>query len=55
MVLILFMCYFLIEALRVGSSTWLSFWTDKTSSMRYSAGFYNLIYSLLSLGQVCDR
>lgn len=51
-VLILFMCYFLIEALRVGSSTWLSFWTDKTSSMRYSAGFYNLIYSLLSLGQV---
>lgn len=52
MVLILFMCYFLIEALRVGSSTWLSFWTDQSSSTRYSAGFYNLIYSLLSLGQV---
>ncbi|XP_060179357.1 ABC transporter C family member 2-like [Lycium barbarum] len=51
-VLILFMCYFLIEALRVGSSTWLSFWTDQSSSTRYSAGFYNLIYSLLSLGQV---
>ncbi|KAH0649152.1 hypothetical protein KY290_035112 [Solanum tuberosum] len=51
-VLVLFMCYFLIEALRVGSSTWLSFWTDQSSSTRYSAGFYNLIYSLLSLGQV---
>ncbi|KAK6781531.1 hypothetical protein RDI58_019327 [Solanum bulbocastanum] len=51
-VLVLFMCYFLTEALRVGSSTWLSFWTDQSSSTRYSAGFYNLIYSLLSLGQV---
>ncbi|OIS99286.1 PREDICTED: ABC transporter C family member 2-like [Nicotiana attenuata] len=51
-VVILFLCYFLIEALRVGSSTWLSFWTDQSSSTRYSAGFYNLIYSLLSLGQV---
>ncbi|KAH0643644.1 hypothetical protein KY289_034618 [Solanum tuberosum] len=51
-VIVLFMCYFLIEALRVGSSTWLSFWTDQSSSTRYSAGFYNLIYSLLSLGQV---
>ncbi|PHU29058.1 ABC transporter C family member 2 [Capsicum chinense] len=51
-VIILFVCYFLIEALRVGSSTWLSFWTDQSSSTRYSAGFYNLIYSLLSLGQV---
>lgn len=51
-VVILFLCYFLIEALRVGSSTWLSFWTDQSSSTRYTAGFYNLIYSLLSLGQV---
>ncbi|CAN4101608.1 unnamed protein product [Withania somnifera] len=51
-VLILFMCYVLIESFRIGSSTWLSLWTDQSSSTRYSAGFYNLIYALLSFCQV---
>lgn len=51
-VLILFMSYVLIESFRVGSSTWLSAWTDQSSSTRYSAGFYNLIYALLSFCQV---
>ncbi|KAL8091087.1 hypothetical protein AgCh_040262 [Apium graveolens] len=51
-VMILFMCYVLTEVLRVTSSTWLSVWTDTSSPKRHGPGFYNLIYSLLSLGQV---
>ncbi|XP_019190633.1 PREDICTED: ABC transporter C family member 2-like isoform X2 [Ipomoea nil] len=51
-VMILLMCYVSTESLRIGSSTWLSFWTDGSSSMRYSSTFYNLIYAVLSFGQV---
>ncbi|RWR88755.1 ABC transporter C family member 2 [Cinnamomum micranthum f. kanehirae] len=51
-VMILFTCYISTEVLRVSSSTWLSVWTDQSSSKRYGAGFYNLIYALLSCGQV---
>ncbi|RAL50240.1 hypothetical protein DM860_007914 [Cuscuta australis] len=51
-VMILLMCYVSTESLRIGSSTWLSFWTDESSSMRYSATFYNMIYAVLSFGQV---
>nr|GMD83307.1 ABC transporter C family member 2-like [Ipomoea batatas] len=51
-VLILLMCYVSTEVLRVASSMWLSFWTDESSSTRYSSGFYNLIYSVLSFAQV---
>ncbi|XP_058199762.1 ABC transporter C family member 2-like [Rhododendron vialii] len=51
-VMLLFLCYVLTEVLRVSSSTWLSTWTDQSSSKRYGPGFYNLIYALLSFGQV---
>lgn len=51
-VMILFFCYVLTEALRVSSSTWLSIWTDQSLPKDHGAGFYNLIYALLSLGQV---
>ncbi|THU71177.1 hypothetical protein C4D60_Mb08t32790 [Musa balbisiana] len=51
-VLILFSCYALTEVLRVSSSTWLSVWTDQSSPKSHGAGFYNLIYSVLSSGQV---
>uniref|UniRef100_A0A5B6ZCD8 ABC-type xenobiotic transporter n=1 Tax=Davidia involucrata TaxID=16924 RepID=A0A5B6ZCD8_DAVIN len=51
-VMILFMCYILTEVLRVLSSTWLSVWTKQSSSKSYGPGFYNLIYALLSFGQV---
>ncbi|XP_059668430.1 ABC transporter C family member 2-like [Cornus florida] len=51
-VMILFTCYVLTEVLRVSGSTWLSLWTDQSSSKRYGNGFYNLIYALLSFGQV---
>lgn len=51
-VMILFFCYVLTETLRVSSSTWLSVWTDESSSKSHGAGFYNLIYALLSFGQV---
>lgn len=51
-VLILFLCYVLTEALRISSSTWLSFWTDQGSSKIYAPFFYNLVYALLSFGQV---
>ncbi|THG13789.1 hypothetical protein TEA_001790 [Camellia sinensis var. sinensis] len=51
-VMILFTCYVLTEVLRISSSTWLSTWTDQSSSTRYGPGFYNLIYALLSFGQV---
>ncbi|CAI9089677.1 OLC1v1024296C2 [Oldenlandia corymbosa var. corymbosa] len=53
-VMILFSCYVLTEVLRISSSTWLSYWTDQSSSQAaYGPLFYNLVYSLLSLGQVC--
>ncbi|KAI3455947.1 hypothetical protein Pfo_012610 [Paulownia fortunei] len=53
-VMILFMCYVLTEVLRVSSSTWLSYWTNQssTSHRRHGPIFYNLVYSLLSFGQV---
>ncbi|WOK94771.1 ABC transporter C family member 2 [Canna indica] len=51
-VLILFSCYALTEILRVSSSTWLSVWTDQSSTKNYGPGFYNLIYAVLSFGQV---
>ncbi|KAL6198463.1 hypothetical protein ACLB2K_028252 [Fragaria x ananassa] len=51
-VMVLFTCYTLTEVLRVSSSTWLSFWTDQSSSKSYAPGFYILIYAILSLGQV---
>ncbi|EPS73599.1 hypothetical protein M569_01152, partial [Genlisea aurea] len=51
-VMILFACYVLTEILRVSSSTWLSAWTKRSSTMSYSSGFYILVYALLSFGQV---
>ncbi|XP_057494162.1 ABC transporter C family member 2-like isoform X1 [Actinidia eriantha] len=51
-VMILFACYVLTEVLRVTSSTWLSEWTDQSSSKPHEPGFYNLIYALLSIGQI---
>ncbi|KAK9267310.1 hypothetical protein L1049_009733 [Liquidambar formosana] len=53
-VMILFMCYFLTEGLRVSSSTWLSYWTDQSSFKSYGPGYYNMIYALLSFGQVLE-
>ncbi|XP_073003248.1 ABC transporter C family member 2-like [Typha latifolia] len=51
-VCIFFFCYALTEVLRMSSSTWLSVWTDQSSPKSYSSGFYYLIYSALSFGQV---
>ncbi|KAJ6796498.1 ABC transporter C family member 2-like [Iris pallida] len=51
-VIILLSCYVLTEVLRVSSSTWLSTWTDQSSPKSHGPGFYNLIYVLLSFGQV---
>ncbi|GAB4840687.1 Canalicular multispecific organic anion transporter 1, variant 2 [Ancistrocladus abbreviatus] len=51
-VAILMICYLLTEIFRVSSSTWLSVWTDKSSSKSYKLGSYILIYSLLGTGQV---
>ncbi|KAL8033739.1 hypothetical protein ABFX02_13G178200 [Erythranthe guttata] len=52
-VMILFMCYITTEVLRVSSSTWLSYWTDQSSSSDiHGPIFYNSVYSLLSFGQV---
>ncbi|XP_074570778.1 ABC transporter C family member 2-like isoform X2 [Curcuma longa] len=51
-VMIMLSCYALIEVLRVSSSTWLSVWTDQSSPKDHGPGFYNLIYALLSFGQV---
>lgn len=51
--MILFMCYLLTEVLRILSSTWLSFWTDQSTSESYRPGYYILIYAVLSFGQVC--
>ncbi|PPD68207.1 hypothetical protein GOBAR_DD34916 [Gossypium barbadense] len=43
---------FMGEILRVSSSTWLSSWTDQSTTKMHGPGYYNLIYSLLSFGQV---
>ncbi|KAJ7947402.1 ABC transporter C family member 2-like [Quillaja saponaria] len=51
-VMILFACYLSTEVLRVLSSTWLSVWTDQSTSRGYKPGFYILIYAILSSGQV---
>ncbi|CAK9142861.1 unnamed protein product [Ilex paraguariensis] len=51
-VLILFMCYFSTEVLRISSSTWLSVWTKQSSSPSYGPSLYILVYALLSFGQV---
>ena len=50
--MILLMCYVLTEVMRVSSSTWLSVWTDQSRTNKYSSGTYNLVYALLSFGQV---
>lgn len=49
---VLFFCYALTEVLRISSSTWLSVWTDQGSTKIHGPGYYNLIYGLLSFGQV---
>ncbi|VVA93078.1 unnamed protein product [Arabis nemorensis] len=51
-VMILFGCYLTTEVLRVSSSTWLSIWTDRSTSKSYSPGFYVVVYALLGFGQV---
>ncbi|XP_030512710.2 ABC transporter C family member 12-like isoform X7 [Rhodamnia argentea] len=51
-VAVLFICYISTEVLRISSSTWLSFWTDQSTSENYRPGFYILVYALLSFGQV---
>ncbi|KAJ8762659.1 hypothetical protein K2173_010680 [Erythroxylum novogranatense] len=51
-VMVLFICYSLTEVLRLSSSTWLSFWTDQSTSANYRPGYYIFIYALLSVGQV---
>ncbi|GAB4829409.1 Multidrug resistance-associated protein 9, variant 2 [Ancistrocladus abbreviatus] len=45
-------CYLLTEVFRISSSTWLSVWTDKSSSKSYMLGSYILIYALLGFGQM---
>ncbi|KAL6843839.1 hypothetical protein ACP4OV_026410 [Aristida adscensionis] len=49
---VLFFCYALTEVLRISSSTWLSIWTDQGSLKIHGPGYYNLVYGLLSFGQV---
>ncbi|XP_010906316.1 ABC transporter C family member 2 [Elaeis guineensis] len=51
-VIVLFFCYILTEVLRVSSSTWLSVWTDQSSPKSHGSGFYNMIYAVISFGQV---
>lgn len=51
-VLVLLFCYILIEVLRVSSSTWLSIWTKQGTTKEHEPTFYNIIYTLLSFGQV---
>ncbi|KAH7568509.1 hypothetical protein JRO89_XS06G0008600 [Xanthoceras sorbifolium] len=51
-IMILFTCYLSTEVLRISSSTWLSVWTNQSTSESYSPGYYILIYALLGFGQV---
>ncbi|KAB1997811.1 hypothetical protein ES319_D12G048800v1 [Gossypium barbadense] len=51
-VMILFTFYFSTEVLRILSSIWLRFWTDRSASKSYKPEFYILIYALLGFSQV---
>jgi hypothetical protein len=51
-VAVLFLCYTLTETLRISSSTWLSHWTEQGPLKIHGPGYYNLIYGILSFGQV---
>lgn len=51
-VMILFSCYLTTEVLRILSSTWLSVWTDQSTSRSFKPGFFIVIYALLGFGQV---
>uniref|UniRef100_A0ACD5UVY2 Uncharacterized protein n=1 Tax=Avena sativa TaxID=4498 RepID=A0ACD5UVY2_AVESA len=51
-VTVLFLCYTLTETLRISSSTWLSIWTEQGPLKIHGPGYYNLIYGILSFGQV---
>ncbi|TYJ03734.1 hypothetical protein E1A91_A12G048200v1 [Gossypium mustelinum] len=51
-VMILFTFYFSTEVLRILSSMWLHFWTDRSASKSYKPEFYILIYALLGFSQV---
>ncbi|KAA3460971.1 ABC transporter C family member 12-like isoform X2 [Gossypium australe] len=51
-VMILFAFYFSTEVLRILSSMWLRFWTDRSASKSYKPEFYILIYALLGFSQV---
>ncbi|XP_073264843.1 ABC transporter C family member 12-like isoform X3 [Populus alba] len=54
-VLIIFLCYLLIEVLRVSRSTWLSLWTNQSTLESYKPGYYIFVYALLSFGQSTSR
>ncbi|KAL4562252.1 hypothetical protein LXL04_034450 [Taraxacum kok-saghyz] len=51
-VMILLMCYISTEVLRILSSTWLSYWTEQSTTTAQGPAFYILIYALFSIGQV---
>ncbi|KAK0578041.1 hypothetical protein LWI29_004127 [Acer saccharum] len=51
-IMILFTCYLSTEVLRISSSTWLSVWTDQSTSESYRPGYYITVYALLAFGQV---
>ncbi|KAK1568814.1 hypothetical protein Q3G72_029144 [Acer saccharum] len=51
-IMILFTCYLSTEVLRISSSTWLSVWTDQSTSKSYRPGYYITGYALLAFGQV---
>ncbi|PIA50779.1 hypothetical protein AQUCO_01200196v1 [Aquilegia coerulea] len=51
-IVILFSCYIITEVLRVSSSTWLSAWTDQSTSKSHGPGFYYLVYAILCFGMV---
>ncbi|WZZ16208.1 hypothetical protein YC2023_109297 [Brassica napus] len=51
-VMMLLICYVLTQVFRVASSTWLSEWTDAGTPKSHGPLFYNLIYAILSFGQV---
>ena len=50
---VFFFCYFMVEATRASSSTWLSVWTKRTSIKTHGPLFYTGIYALFSFLQVC--
>jgi ABC-type multidrug transport system fused ATPase/permease subunit len=49
---VLFLCYVMVEVMRLSTSWWLSIWTDETRPKSHGPLYYLYVYAVLSFCQV---